>query len=184
MNFSRMLIGFSVTAVAAVAVAGGSSNKESGTNAPAYTAEGNLKFPSQYREWIFVTSGAEINYGANTTVDHAACNNVFVNAEAHKAFVQTGTWPDKTILVFEVRKAGNNGSINKARHFQTEEIVVRQVHVKDEARFPGKWAFFTSEDGVTGKLLPREADCYSCHEQHGAVDTTFVQFYPTLLGIA
>ncbi len=27
-------------------------------------------------------------------------------------------------------------------------------------------------------------DCYSCHEQHGAVDTTFVQFYPTLLKLA
>jgi hypothetical protein len=26
--------------------------------------------------------------------------------------------------------------------------------------------------------------CYSCHEQHAAVDTTFVQFYPTLLEIA
>jgi hypothetical protein len=28
------------------------------------------------------------------------------------------------------------------------------------------------------------AVCYSCHEQHAAVDTTFVQFYPTLLEIA
>ena len=27
-------------------------------------------------------------------------------------------------------------------------------------------------------------DCYSCHEQHGAVDTTFVQFYPTLIELA
>ena len=27
-------------------------------------------------------------------------------------------------------------------------------------------------------------DCYSCHEQHGAVDTTFVQFYPTLIKLA
>jgi hypothetical protein len=35
-----------------------------------------------------------------------------------------------------------------------------------------------------GKLLPKEMDCYSCHEQHAAVDTTFVQFYPTLLPIA
>ena len=26
--------------------------------------------------------------------------------------------------------------------------------------------------------------CYSCHEQHGAVDTTFVQFYPTLIDAA
>ena len=28
------------------------------------------------------------------------------------------------------------------------------------------------------------ADCYSCHAEHGAVDTTFVQFYPTLLPVA
>src|SRR2546425_836236 len=40
------------------------------------------------------------------------------------------------------------------------------------------------DEGVTGKLLPTDMDCYSCHAQHGAVDTTFVQFYPTLLEIA
>jgi acyl carrier protein phosphodiesterase len=33
-------------------------------------------------------------------------------------------------------------------------------------------------------MTPTAASCYSCHAQHGAVDTTFVQFYPTLLPIA
>jgi len=33
-------------------------------------------------------------------------------------------------------------------------------------------------------MIPRTASCYSCHAAHGAVDTTFVQFYPTLLPIA
>jgi hypothetical protein len=33
-------------------------------------------------------------------------------------------------------------------------------------------------------MIPVSAECYSCHKQHAAVDTTFVQFYPTLLGIA
>jgi hypothetical protein len=32
--------------------------------------------------------------------------------------------------------------------------------------------------------MPQSAACYSCHTDHGAVDTTFVQFYPTLLPIA
>ena len=32
--------------------------------------------------------------------------------------------------------------------------------------------------------IPTSAACYSCHQQHGAVDTTFAQFYPTLLSIA
>ena len=33
-------------------------------------------------------------------------------------------------------------------------------------------------------MIPTSADCYTCHAAHAAVDTTFVQFYPTLLPIA
>jgi Cytochrome P460 len=63
-------------------------------------------------------------------------------------------------------------------------VMGREVHVKDEARFQGKWAFFGFDDAATAKQVPKEAACYSCHEQHAAVDTTFVQFYPTLIEIA
>ncbi len=60
-----------------------------------------------------------------------------------------------------------------------------EVHVKDQQRFPGQWAFFGfGRSGQSGTLIPTSAACYSCHQQHGAVDTTFVQFYPTLLEIA
>jgi cytochrome P460 len=58
------------------------------------------------------------------------------------------------------------------------------VHLKDEAHFPGKWAFFAFDDSKIAKMIPTSADCYSCHAAHAAVDTTFVQFYPTLLPIA
>jgi len=162
------------------------TSNEASANSPVYTADGNLKFPVQYREWVYVTSGVDMSYGPASDMGHSMFDNVFVNPEAYKAFLQTGTWPDKTMLVLEVRKAGNKGSINKNGHFQTGEVMGREVHVKDEARFTatGKWAFFDSEDGMTGKLLPKEMDCYSCHAQHAAVDTTFVQFYPTLLEIA
>ena len=37
---------------------------------------------------------------------------------------------------------------------------------------------------ATAKMIPTSANCYSCHADHAAVDTTFVQFYPTLLPIA
>ena len=36
------------------------------------------------------------------------------------------------------------------------------------------------QDGE-GKLVPHTEDCYACHADDAAVDTTFVQFYPTLL---
>jgi hypothetical protein len=49
----------------------------------------------------------------------------------------------------------------------------------------GAWAFYGfGTETKPAAAIPRSASCYSCHEQHGAVDTTFVQFYPTLLTVA
>jgi hypothetical protein len=185
MRRAWIVIALSVLVVGLAAVKPQASpSNDSSPNVPMYTQDGNLKFPANYREWVYLTSGVDMSYGPAMNMGHSMFDNVFVNPEAYKGFLQTGTWPDKTMLVLEERKAGSKGSINKNGHFQTGEVMGREVHVKDEARFPGKWAFFSSDDGATGKLLPKEMDCYSCHSQHGAVDTTFVQFYPTLLEIA
>jgi hypothetical protein len=99
--------------------------------------------------------------------------------------VETGTWPDKTILVLEARMAEGKGSINQAGNYQNTNVMGIEVHVKDEARFSGKWAFFGGfQDAKTSKMIPTTMECYACHAAHAAVDTTFVQFYPTLLPIA
>ena len=156
-----------------------------GSNAPEYTADGSLVFPANYREWIYLTTGLDMDYNPElAAMDHSMFDNIFVNPQAYKAFVATGTWPDKTILVLEGRMAANKGSINQKGHFQTTDIMARSIHIKDTAHFPGGWAFVGFGDSNTGKTFPKQAVCYSCHEQHAAVDTTFVQFYPTLLEIA
>ena len=128
----------------------------------------------------------DMDYNPNLNMaGHSMFDNVFVNPEAYKAFVATGTWPDKTMLVLEGRMAATKGSINKSGKYQTSDIMARSIHIKDESRFPGKWAFFGYDDDLKpAQQIPTKASCYSCHEQHGAVDTTFVQFYPTLLAIA
>ena len=150
---------------------------------PGYTGDARLKFPAHYREWIYLTSGIGMSYSP-MSMDHSVFDNVFVNPESYKSFMETGTWPDKTVLVLERRGAQTKGSINQAGHYQSSEVIGREVHVKDESRFPGKWAFFDFENVISGNLVPAGADCYSCHAEHAAVDTTFVQFYPTLLEIA
>ena len=151
---------------------------------PEYTSDAQLKLPEHYREWVYLTTGFDMSYNpAMQMSDHHMFDNVFVNPEAYKAFVNTGTWPDKTMLVLEVRGAAGKGSINQKGNYQ-ESVMGLEVHIKDEARFPGKWAFFGFDNGKTAKMIPTSADCYSCHSAHAAVDTTFVQFYPTLLPIA
>src|SRR6202790_1428343 len=151
---------------------------------PEYTSDAQLRLPEHYREWIYLSSGFDMSYNPAMQMDHHMFDNVFVNPEAYKAFLQTGTWPDKTMLVLEARSARNKGSINQKGNYQSTDVMGIEVHVKDEARFPGKWAFFGFDDGKTAKIIPLAADCYSCHAAHAAVDTTFVQFYPTLLPIA
>ncbi len=152
---------------------------------PEYTSDGQLKLPENYRQWVYLTTGFDMSYSANPmAMDHHMFDNVFVNPESYKAFTETGTWPDKTMLVLEVRKAEGKGSINQAGNFQGGDVMGLEVHVKDEAKFAGKWAFFGFDGTKTAKMTPTGASCYSCHQDHGAVDTTFVQFYPTLLPIA
>jgi hypothetical protein len=160
---------------------------------PAYAKDGGLLAPKQYREWIFLSSGIDMSYSPKAASPQAAnmdmggesmFDNVFVNPEAYRSFVDRGVWPDKTVLVLEVRGAKSKGSINTSGHYQSAAMMGVEVHVKDAARFSGKWAFFEFDNDVSGTLVPRSAACYSCHAEHAAVDTTFVQFYPTLLPIA
>ncbi|MET0226184.1 MAG: cytochrome P460 family protein [Dokdonella sp.] len=153
--------------------------------APQYTADGRLQPPSGYREWIYLSSGLDMSYRDRAGMrDHSMFDNVFVDPAAYRAFVETGSWPDPTVLVMEVRGASSKGSINQTGKFQTSDVMGTEVHVKDTHRFEGGWAFFAFDDGQPAAAIPQAAECYACHRQHGAVDTTFVQFYPTLLGIA
>jgi hypothetical protein len=156
------------------------------SDAPSYAANGDMQPPANYREWIYLSTGIDMSYSPNATnMDHSMFDNVFVNPAAYRSFLATGTWPDKTVMVLEVRGAKDKGSINHRGHFQDTTIMGLEVHVKDQARFPGKWAFFEFDSmQKAGSLIPEKAPCYTCHAAHGAVDTTFVQFYPTLLPLA
>jgi hypothetical protein len=152
---------------------------------PAYTSDGKLKFPEAYREWVFLSSGLDMSYSERAAPPgHSMFDNVFVEPAAYREFARTGTWPDGTQLVLEGRVAAEQGSINQHGKFQTDDIMGVEIHVKDVKRFQGGWAFFNFRGAAPASLIPMTRDCYACHQQHAAVDTTFVQFYPTLLKIA
>lgn len=158
-----------------------------GPSALQYDDGGRMLYPKLYRDWIFLTAGFNMSYSAAAPSANGSgpvvFDNVFAEPEAYRAFQRDGVWPDKTVLVLELRNGETNGSINKRGHFQSSVNHV-EAHVKDKSRFAGEWAFFSFDGEKSGTLLPKTASCYSCHEQHAAADTTFVQFYPTLLPIA
>jgi Cytochrome P460 len=165
-------------------VSGAVAGDAAAGDGPSYTADGQLKMPERYREWVFLTSGLDMSYNPSATAaEHSMFDNVFVNPASYRAFQQTGTWPDRTTMVLEIRGAEGASSINKRGHTQSREIMGTEIHVKD-ARLEGGWGFFDYNGSGNAKPIKRPATCYECHESHAAVDTTFVQFYPTLLEVA
>lgn len=149
---------------------------------PQFTNDNRLVRPEGYREWIYLSSGLGMNYSASSGYP-PNFTNVFVPPAAYRAFLASGKWPDKTIFVVEERTASSKGSINKAGHFQTD-LEGMGVEVKDETRFPDKWAYFGfGPDTKTAAANPKTG-CWQCHNDNAAVEHTFVQFYPTLKPVA
>jgi len=158
---------------------------QTATDGPQFNAEGQLLLPKDYRQWIYLSSGLGMTYGpaASANTSNPAFDNVFVNPSSYRAFIVTGRWPDKTMFVLEVRDSTGQGSINNGGHFQSG-IRTIEAEVKDEARFPQKWAYFGFGKKETATANPADSTCNQCHSANAAVENTFVQFYPTLLDIA
>ena len=150
-----------------------------------FTKSGELIKPANYREWVFLSSGLGMTYGPNAPAAGAPrrFDNVFVNPSAYRAFQKSGTWPDGTVLILEIRESESKGSINQHGSFQTS-IAAVEANVK----VPGKgWTFFNlgrMDDDKPVKAIAPGNSCQTCHGTHGAVDSTFVQFYPDLIPIA
>ncbi len=173
--------------LAAVLLAQQSAPSQRPSGEPQFTSDNQLVVPTDYREWIFLSSGLGMTYGPIGEANggrEPMFDNVFVSPAAYRAFVATGKWPEKTMFVLEARSSISKGSINNGGHYQSDRMAF-EAEVKDSSRFPGNgWAFFALGKGSTAKMIPRSAACYTCHPDKGAVDNTFVQFYPTLLPIA
>lgn len=154
---------------------------------PQYLAGSDkLVRPANYREWIFLGSSIGLNYPAPGQAAQAAqFENVFVNPTSYRAFMQTGKWPDKTIWVLEFRGVGHEAVADRQGQFQTN-LVGMEANVKD-ARFKDGWGYF-GFNGAAADAAPLSGQavqrCIDCHSAHGAVERTFVQFYPTLFEVA
>ena len=118
---------------------------------PTYSPKGQLVRPVDYREWVFVTSGLGMTYGPAGNAATPRFDNVFVNRRAYREFLKSGTWPEGTIFILEVRGSEENVSINKGGRTQGEVVAI-EAAVKDKGRFrDGGWGYF-SFDGPKGPL--------------------------------
>jgi hypothetical protein len=185
MKLSIWVAGATAAALAAGLLVGGTSQAQAPKGAAVFTADGKLEFPKDYRTWVFLSSGMDMSYSAEAQAAAAGnhvFDNVFVDRVAYAHFEKTGAWPEGTVFVLEIRRGSGQGSINRGGQIQTGRLAT-EIHVKDK-RFKSGWAFYNFRGEGPGIEFPQNSACNQCHEANAAVDTTFVQFYPTLLPVA
>jgi len=148
---------------------------------PEYTAEGELLRPRGYQAWTFAGGPVGLDYSDRKPAEGPGVfHTVYLQPEAYRHYARTGKFPEKTMLVLELREPGEREVIVKQGWFAGKLVGVAAA-VKDHGRFPNEgWAYFDFGEagGKASALAP--ARCHRCHSEHGADDNVFVQFYPAL----
>ncbi len=151
---------------------------------PSYAAEGDLMRPEGYRTWVFVGASLGLSYIEGTEREGPGTfTNVYIQPEAYRYFMETGEFPEKTMLPMDVFRPGSRESINQAGYFE-KDFLGMEVAVKDSERYPEGWAYLSFRDRAGGlkaaaSAFPKDR-CFDCHAEHGATDNVFTQFYPVL----
>jgi cytochrome P460 len=183
---NKMIVTGTVTAMALILTLGSASQttKQKSTDGPQYTSDNRLMRPLNYRNWIYLSTSLGLQYGPNANSDNPAFETVYVNPSAYSEFMKSGKWPDKTMFVLEIRRSLDKGTFARGGRYQGE-LVTMEAAVKDESRFPEKWAYFDlGRNGESAMPFPKTETCFVCHSANAAVENSFAQFYPTVFAVA
>ena len=162
-----------------------------GTTAPVeFTADGKLKQPVGYRNWVYVGEVVTPNDMNDGEASFPEFHSVYMDPESFAEYEKTGKYRDGTVLVKELSSVGSKNAPSGNGYFQGE-FTGLEATIKDSKRFkdePGYWAYFSF-----GHKYPLKAEvaknsaaaCNKCHEDNAKKDDwVFSQYYPVLRAAA
>src|SRR5687767_14612913 len=109
---------------------------------PQYTAQGELQRPRGYQDWVLAGVSLGLEYSEEKPPEGpGSFHSVYLPPEAYRHYARTGKFPEKTMLVLEVREPGAREVIVKQGWFPGKLTGVAAA-VKDRERFSEGWAYF------------------------------------------
>jgi len=191
-----IVVGLGLTAsVLYLLVAKTAAAAQSAQSTAVFDSDGKLKLPDPqaFRRWVFVGAPLTPNGLNNGKANFPEYHHVYVEKKNIDAYLQTGTFPEGTILVKELTRVLKptfpDGSRKEpsGRGYFNGEFNGIDVSVKDSKRFAqtNGWGYFTfghhslPYEGWAEEKSPNE--CAGCHQTYVAkTDMTWIQFYPIL----
>jgi hypothetical protein len=167
-----------------------------------------LLFPSDYRQWVYLSSGLDMQYKSepSPSCKEGRCpplfENVFVRPDDYAYFFKNRVWPIGTVMVLEKRCSASKVSIDTNGSIQQKLFMVAASQkaadngwnyylfggghgepplscIGPDQNFSGQRK--TPASNIDPKIAPI---CWQCHRDNGKVDNTFIQFYPTLNSVS
>ncbi|MEO1203238.1 MAG: cytochrome P460 family protein [Pseudomonadota bacterium] len=160
---------------------------------PQWTADGKLKLPEDYHEWIFLGAPLTPHALNGGEAPFPEFHNVYVQPEAFHAYKTSGTWPEGTMMFKELQLLRNGDSADgssvevSGRGYFPGALNGVDVSVKDSRRFADTngWGFFNFGHHAPPYAGVAEAQpvdaCAGCHIAN-ATDMVFLKFYSPILG--
>jgi hypothetical protein len=159
---------------------------------PQYTASGDLKLPTNWRQWIYVGSPLTPNALNDGHANFPEYHNVYLEPGSYAMYKKTGVFPDGTIFVKELQltvkpEENPDGSRTEpsGRGYFPGAFNGADVTVKDSKRFAatGGWGYFNfnhHEPKALTATVKAKSECAFCHIASAKRDEVWTQFYRVL----
>ena len=159
---------------------------------PQYTASGDMKLPTNWRQWIFVGDPLTPNALNGGHANFPEYHNVYIEPGSYAIYKKTGVFPEGTIFVKELQltlkpEENPDGSRTEpsGRGYFPGAFNGADVTVKDTKRFgdTGGWGYFNfnhhEPKALTATVRPK-SECAFCHIASAKRDEVWTQFYRIL----
>jgi hypothetical protein len=162
----------------------GASSRGANLGVAQYDDQGQLLFPEGTDRWITLGAGLGGEYNdVPFDAEHPGnLSHAQIEPSAYDYFLRTGQYADGTLLLLSFYETLEKPE-PALQGFVQGALATREIHVLDSRRFPEeRRAFFVYPGGTLepAAALPVGSACFECHIEHGDLDGTFLQFYPTI----
>jgi hypothetical protein len=148
-----------------------------------YTENGELSRPGNLDEWIQTGAslGSEYSDEPFDAANPGTIGTVQMEPAAYRYFLENRKYADGTMFLLSFYRAEGH-SEPQLPGFVQGPLMAQEIHVLDKTRFGDGHGFFLFPNAnvQASTRIPDGNECVTCHNEHGAFDGTFVQFYPKL----
>ena len=148
-----------------------------------YTDADELHYPDDTDRWIVLGTniGGDYSDAEFDPQNPGMIGVVQIEPKAYQYLLDNREYANGTMLLLTFYRPQAKPQPDLSGFVQGD-VAGREIHVIDRKKFQDERGFylFGAEGAATSTVLPPGNECVQCHAEHGAFDSTFIQFYPTI----